>query len=32
VTAWLTPGANLAEYYKLLDDRERPYYAYELAA
>jgi putative SOS response-associated peptidase YedK len=30
--AWLTPGAELATYYALLDDRERPYYAHELAA
>jgi len=30
--AWLTPGADLATYYALLDDRERPYYAHELAA
>jgi len=30
--AWLTPGAALASYYALLDDRERPYYAHELAA
>jgi len=32
IDAWLTPGAELAEYYALLDDRERPYYAHELAA
>jgi hypothetical protein len=30
--AWLTAGAGLATYYALLDDRERPYYAHELAA
>lgn len=29
---WLTPGADLATYYALLDDREKPYYAHELAA
>lgn len=29
---WLTPGADLATYYTLLDDREKPYYAHELAA
>ena len=32
LNAWLTPGADLAAYYALLDDRERPYYAHELAA
>jgi putative SOS response-associated peptidase YedK len=32
LSAWLTPGADLAAYYALLDDRERPYYAHELAA
>ncbi|HJX16762.1 MAG TPA: SOS response-associated peptidase family protein [Acidiferrobacterales bacterium] len=32
LSAWLTPGADLAVYYALLDDRERPYYAHELAA
>ncbi len=32
LNAWLTPGADLATYYALLDDRERPYYAHELAA
>jgi len=32
LNAWLTPGADLAAYYTLLDDRERPYYAHELAA
>jgi putative SOS response-associated peptidase YedK len=32
LSAWLTPGAEPASYYALLDDRERPYYAYELAA
>lgn len=30
--AWLTPGAEPSTYYALLDDRERPYYAHELAA
>lgn len=30
--AWLTPGAEPTGYYSLLDDRERPYYAHELAA
>ena len=29
---WLNPGAGLAAYYALLDDRERPHYAHELAA
>jgi putative SOS response-associated peptidase YedK len=29
---WLTPGADLADYYALLDDRERPYYAHVQAA
>lgn len=29
---WLAPGPNRAELYALLDDRERPYYAHELAA
>jgi putative SOS response-associated peptidase YedK len=32
LNAWLNPGADLAVYYALLDDRERPYYAHELAA
>lgn len=32
LSAWLKPGAELAAYYALLDDRERPYYAHELAA
>jgi putative SOS response-associated peptidase YedK len=32
LSAWLTPGAGLTVYYALLDDRERPYYAHELAA
>ncbi len=32
LSTWLTPGADLASYYALLDDRERPYYAHELAA
>jgi putative SOS response-associated peptidase YedK len=32
LSAWLTTGAGLAAYYALLDDRERPYYAHELAA
>jgi len=32
LNTWLTPGADLATYYALLDDRERPYYAHELAA
>ena len=32
LSAWLTPGAELAGYYELLDNRERPYYAHELAA
>jgi len=32
LNAWLTPGADLAAYNALLDDRERPYYAHELAA
>jgi putative SOS response-associated peptidase YedK len=32
ITAWLAPGAGLADYYSLLDDREHPYYAHELAA
>jgi putative SOS response-associated peptidase YedK len=32
LNAWLTPGADPAAYYALLDDRERPYYAHELAA
>lgn len=32
ITAWLTPGAELTSYYALLDHRERPYYAHELAA
>jgi putative SOS response-associated peptidase YedK len=29
---WLSPGPDLATSYALLDDRERPYYAHELAA
>jgi len=32
ISTWLTPGADLATYYSLLDDRERPYYAHEQAA
>lgn len=32
LSRWLTPGEDLAAYYSLLDDRERPYYAHELAA
>jgi len=32
LSAWLAPGADPAAYYALLDDRERPYYAHELAA
>jgi len=32
LSTWLTPGADLATYYALLDDRERPFYAHELAA
>ena len=33
VDAWLTPDPrNLAAQYDILDDRERPYYAYQLAA
>jgi putative SOS response-associated peptidase YedK len=32
LSSWLTPGEALATYYSLLDDRERPYYAHELAA
>ena len=32
LSSWLTPGEDLATYYSLLDDRERPYYAHELAA
>jgi len=32
VSAWLTPGADLDAYYALLDNREKPYYAHELAA
>jgi len=32
LSAWLTPGSDPAVYYALLDDRERPYYAHELAA
>lgn len=32
LSRWLTPGEDLANYYSLLDDRERPYYAHELAA
>ncbi len=32
LSSWLTPGEFLATYYSLLDDRERPYYAHELAA
>ena len=30
--AWLAPGTDLDACYALLDDRERPYYAHELAA
>jgi putative SOS response-associated peptidase YedK len=30
--AWLSPSSNLAESYGILDDRERPYYEYRLAA
>jgi len=30
--AWLQGGSALADYYAMLDDRERPYYAHELAA
>lgn len=33
VDAWLTPeGRSKEELYRILDDRERPYYAHELAA
>lgn len=33
VDAWLHPDPrNLAKQYAILDDRERPYYAYQLAA
>jgi len=32
LSSWLTSGEALATYYSLLDDRERPYYAHELAA
>lgn len=32
LSAWLTPGTDKAVLYQLLDDRERPYYAHELAA
>lgn len=32
LSAWLRPGTELADSYALLDDRERPYYAHELAA
>ena len=32
LSRWLTPGEDLASYYSLLDDRERPYYGHELAA
>ncbi|HCU53868.1 MAG TPA: hypothetical protein DIC36_06180 [Gammaproteobacteria bacterium] len=32
VSTWLTPGADLGTYYALLDNREKPYYAHELAA
>jgi putative SOS response-associated peptidase YedK len=31
-SAWLAPGKDLASSYALLDDRERPFYAHELAA
>jgi len=30
--SWLQPDANLHASYRLLDDRERPFYAHELAA
>jgi len=30
--AWLSPTANLAESYAILDDRWRPYYEHRLAA
>lgn len=30
--AWLAPGAEPSRYYELLDHRERPYCAHELAA
>jgi putative SOS response-associated peptidase YedK len=32
LSAWLTPREGLSDYYALLDDREKPYYAHELAA
>lgn len=32
LAAWLAPGADKTAIYKLLDDREHPYYAHELAA
>ena len=32
LNAWLAPGADWAAYHALLDDRERPFYAHELAA
>jgi putative SOS response-associated peptidase YedK len=32
IGAWLVPGQDLAGSYALLDDRERPFYAHELAA
>lgn len=32
LSAWLTPGGDLGASYALLDNRERPYYAHEMAA
>jgi putative SOS response-associated peptidase YedK len=32
LSAWLSAGSDVASYYALLDDRERPHYAHELAA
>ena len=32
LNTWFRPDAELATYYALLDDRERPYYAHERAA
>jgi putative SOS response-associated peptidase YedK len=32
ISAWLASGADLGTYYALLDNREKPYYAHELAA
>ncbi len=32
LNTWLTPGAELTDYYALFDDREKPFYAHELAA